>query len=125
MYFLENLFFYSVRETEGSRFVVCFLHQLDFKGKLVILPPNSVFNSFHFLKMRSLDPIVVYVADKDEMTQLARLQEEFISFRVLLVLSRQEAFTEKDLLLLSPRLVFSLERGLESLGKVITTLFTV
>ena len=124
MNFLDNLFFYTVKETVGSLQVTAYLQQLDFKGKLCILPPGSGFNSPHCLKMRSLDPIVVYAFDRDEMARLGNLRDEFFSFRVFLVLSRRSAFAEEDLFLLRPRLVFSQERGLEPLGKIISALFT-
>jgi hypothetical protein len=120
---MENLFYYAAKESEGSRRVIASLLGLDFPGRVVVLPAGSEFTSVDCLKMRSKDPFVLYAGDAGELAELEALRDEFILFRVLLVLGGDLQGYNHDLLPFMPRMVFFLDRDLEALGNAIRTLF--
>ena len=113
---MENLFYYATKESEGSRRVIAHLQWLDFPGRVIVLPAGSEFTSADCLKMRSKDPFVLFAANAGELAELEALRDEFILFRVLLVLGGGQKECNPNLCSFMPRMVFSLEHDLEALG---------
>lgn len=120
---MENLFYYSTKESEGSQRVVEYLLRLEFPGRVVVLPAGSEFTSVHCLKMRSNDPFVLFAADAGELAALETLRNEFTLFQVMLVLDGDQDMCTRNLLTNLPRRIFFLERDLEALGKALRALF--
>lgn len=122
---MENLFYYSTKESEGSQRVVEYLMRLEFMGRVVVLPAGSEFTSVHCLKMRSNDPFVLFAADAGELAALETLSNELKVFQVMLVLGGGQDACTRNLLTNLPRMVFLLERDLEALGKALRALFVL
>jgi hypothetical protein len=120
---MENLFYYATKDSEGSRRVIAHLQWLDFPGRVIVLPAGSEFTSADCLKMRSKDPFVLFAANAGELAELEALRDEFILFRVLLVLGGGQKECNPNLCSFMPRMVFSLEHDLEALGNAIRALF--
>jgi hypothetical protein len=120
---MENLFYYAAKESEGSRRVIDHLQWLDFPGRVFVLPAGSEFTSADCLKMRSKDPFVLFAANAGELAELEALWDEFVFFRVLLVLGGDQKECNPNLFSFMPRMVFSLEHDLEDLGNVIRAFF--
>lgn len=120
---MENLFYYSTKESEGSQRVVEYLLRLEFPGRVIVLPAGSEFTSIHCLKMRSNDPFVLFAGDAGELAALETLRNEFILFQVMLVLDGDQDMCTRNLLTNLPRRIFFLERDLAALGKALCALF--
>jgi hypothetical protein len=88
-----NIFFYTV--SGWAEFAKLYLQQLQglpVLEEMKILPAGSLFLSPLSLKLRSGDLLLLYVTNTQELDELLTLKNEFLEFRIILILADSTTF---------------------------------
>jgi len=76
----------------------------EFKD-LTVLPEGSYFKTPLALNLRSGDLIILFAANAQELEKLIELRNEYVGFRILVVLGDSDPKTIQRAHLLSPRFI--------------------
>lgn len=107
---MHTLFFYAARDSEPSQRAARLLSTMFNHEELIILPSGSQFTAPSCLAMRSNDILILFAADLYDFNMLMALQDEYDSFRIVLMISSLQQLAYVPWALLRPRFVFSLEQ---------------
>lgn len=120
---MHNLFLYAVRDSSAYRRVEEYLSRIPFNGSLMVLPPGTKFSSPICLELRSNDCIILFAETDKDIDELILLNNEYESFRIILIIKYEEQISISKLNFLSPRLIAYIDDNIEDVGKYIKNIF--
>lgn len=120
---MHNLFLYAARDSSAYRRVEEYLSQISFNGCLMVLPPGTKFSSPVSLELRSNDCIILFAETDKDIVELVSLNDEYESFRIILILTSEGRISTSKMQILSPRLIAYLDDNIEDVGTYIRNIF--
>lgn len=116
---MNNVFLYAVRDSSAYRRVEEYLTRIPFNGRLIILPPGTKFSSPICLELRSNDCIILFAETEEDIIELISLNDDYESFRIVLIPKSENLTATNKLNILSPRLITYLDDNIEDVGTYI------
>ena len=114
-----NTFFYATSASIIEKDCLRKLLQFSALEHMVILSGESLFLSPLSLKMRSGDLIILFAADAKELDEFIALRNDFINFRIILILADSDSETVRKAHLLQPSFIAFGEEQIVTLEAVI------
>jgi len=120
---MNNLFLYAARDSSAYRQVEEYLNRISFNGCLMILPPGTKFSSPICLELRSNDCIILFAETDKDIVELISMNDEYESFRIILILKPEEQISTNKINILSPRLIAYFDDNVDDVVKYIKNIF--
>ena len=120
---MRNFFFYAPRDSQIFRQIEEILRQMPVSARLITLPPGSQFTAPACLELRSNDVVILFAEHDDDIEQLLTLSDEYMNFRILLVMPRSATPPMIQYRLLTPRLLVYLDDNLNDLFQYLQKTF--
>ncbi len=120
---MNNVFLYATRDTSTYRQVEEYLTRVLFNGSLIILPPGTQFSSPVCLELRSNDVIILFAETDEDIDALLSLNDEYESFRIILIVKSDNLLNTNRLILLSPRMIAYSDKNLNDVDKYLNNIF--
>jgi len=114
-----RIFLYAAKQSPSQVRFTNDLYGLVSSHEMIVLPEGCKFTSPLCFKMRSGDLLILFAANKAELEELLQLEDEYESFRIILVLGEYNEETEKLVQPLRPCFVSSSESPLDGIRDVI------
>ena len=114
-----NTFFYAVRESNQCQTMIDRLRLIPSLEDIIVLTSGSRLNTPEALMMRRGDLIFLFASDTRELDELIAMGSEFAGFRILLILSKQDKYTDHKSHQLMPRFIVSMEEDIDRLATII------
>jgi len=119
---MNNVFLYAARDTLAYRQVEEFLTRVLFNGCLINLPPGTQFTSPACLELRSNDVLILFAETDEDINELLSLNDEYESFRIILIIKSDSLIPLHKLPLFAPRMIASFDRNLSDVDKYLKKL---
>ncbi|MBV5316539.1 MAG: hypothetical protein JZU50_01910 [Desulfobulbaceae bacterium] len=120
---MNNVFLYAARDTLAYRQVEAYLTRISFNASMIILPPSTQFYSPACLELRSNDFIILFAETDEDINELLSLNDEYESFRIILILKSEDYINTKKLINLSPRMIAYLDKNIDDVGNYLINIF--
>lgn len=114
-----NLFFYAEAETAAAEHFEQQLLSRDTLASMTTLPGGSQLNSYHSLKLRSGDVMILFASTNKEVEDLISIHDKFEQFRVILVLPNHNSELVAISHILKPRFITYIDSNIKDIEKVI------
>jgi len=114
-----RIFLYAAKQSPLQVRFTNNLYKLLSCHEIIVLPGGCKFTSPLCFKMRSGDLLILFAANKAELIELLKLEDEYEPFRIILVLGEHDEETEKLVQSLRPCFVTSPGASLDTIGDVI------
>lgn len=112
-----NIFYYTTSGSNAAKNYSEQLRELPVLKEMTILPAGSLFHSPLALKLRSGDLLLLFAASSEELDELIVLRNEFIDFRIILILADSE--TQRKAYALHPCFIAFQEKKMMEIEAVI------
>jgi len=114
-----NTFFYAASASTIGKDCLRKLLQFSELEHMTILSGASLFLSPLSLKLRSGDLIILFAANRKELDEFISLRNDFINFRIILILADSDRETVRKAHLLQPSFIAFVEEQIVTLEAVI------
>jgi len=114
-----NTFFYAASISRIGKDCLKRLQRLPELKDMTVLSGKSLFLSPLSLTLRSGDLIILFVANKEDSNELVTLRNDFIHFRIILILAESDSETIRKAHLLRPSYITFTEEKTVTLEAVI------
>ena len=114
-----NTFFYAASASIIGKDCLRKLLQFSELEHMAILSGESLFLSPLSLKLRSGDLIILFAADAKELDEFISLRNDFINFRIILILADSDSETVRKAHVLQPSFIAFVEEQIVTLEAVI------
>jgi len=120
---MNNVFLYAARDSSAYQQVEAYLTGVSFNGRLIILPPGTQFSSPACLELRSNDVVILFAETDGDLNELLSLNDEYESFRIIVIVPSDDQITINKLHLFSPRMIAYLDKNITHVGNYLKNLF--
>ncbi len=120
---MNNVFLYAARDTSTYRQVEEYLTRVLFNGSLIILPPGTQFTSPACLELRSNDVIILFAETDEDIDDLLALNDEYESFRIIVIVKADNLINTNRLILFSPRMIAYSDKNINDVDIYLKNIF--
>lgn len=120
---MRNVFVYAPHASATYRQVEVLLRNLPLFARVIFLPPGSEFTSPACLDLRSNDVVVLVADNEADLDHLLALNDEYQSFRIVLIMPTSDLAYSNKHQLLTPRLLIHLDSNLDDLVQYLNKAF--
>jgi hypothetical protein len=113
---MNKVYLYGTSDSDEYHRLEAYLRTVPFNGRLCVMPTGSGLTSSLSLQLRSNDVMILFAANEMDLDQLIQSRSDYLPFRILLVLEKEEQLFSHNIWLLAPRLIFFAEDGYGALA---------